>query len=189
MANRWGNNGNNDRLFFFFLGSKITVDGDCSQEIKRCLLLGKKAMTNLDSVLKSKDLFADKDPYSQNYGFPSSHSWMWVFDCKEGWALKNWCFWSVMLGKTLESPLDSKKIKPVNLKGNQPWIFIGRTHAEAETSIIWPSDEKCWLIGKDSDIGKEWRQEEKGKTQDEMVGWHHQPNGHEFEKTPRDGEG
>ena len=165
------------------------MDGDCSHEIKRCLLLGKKAMTNLDSVLKSKDLFADKDPYSQNYGFPSSHSWMWVFDCKEGWALKNWCFWSVMLGKTLESPLDSKKIKPVNLKGNQPWIFIGRTHAEAETSIIWPSDEKCWLIGKDSDIGKEWRQEEKGKTQDEMVGWHHQPNGHEFEKTPRDGEG
>ena len=126
-------------------------------------------------IKKQRHLFADKGPYSQNYGFSSSHAWMWEFDHKEGWALKNWCFWTVVLEKTLESPLDSKEIKPVNLKGNQPWIFIGRTHFETETSILWPSDEKCWLNGKDSDVGKAWRQE-KGKTQDEMVGLHHQPN-------------
>ena len=154
-------------FFFFFLGLKITVDDDCSQEIKRFLLLGKKAMTNLDSVLKSKDLFADKDPYSQNYGFPSSHVWMWVFDHKEGLALKNWCFWSVMLGKTLESPLDSKKIKPVNLKGNQSWILIRGTGTEAP--ILWLPDVKSWLTGKEPDAGKDWKQKEKRTAEDEMV--------------------
>ena len=100
---------------------------------------------------------------------------------KEGWAQKNWCFWTVVLNKTLESPSDFKEIKPVNPKGNQPWIFIGRTHAEAETPILWPPDAKNWLIGRDPDAGKDWGQEEKEMTEDEMVGWHHRLNGHEFE--------
>ena len=105
---------------------------------------------------------------------------------KEGWALKNGCFWTVVLEKTLESPLDSKVIKPVNPKGNQPWIFMRRTDAQAETPILWPSDVNSQLTGKDPDAGKEWRQEEKEVTEDEMVGWHHQLNGHEFEQTPGD---
>ena len=118
---------------FIFLGSKITADGDCSHEIKRCLLLRRKAMTNLDSILKNRDItFPDKGPSSQSYGFTSSHVWMWELDYKESWAPKNWCFWTVVLEKTLESPLDLKEIKPVNPKENQPWIFIRRTDAKAE---------------------------------------------------------
>ena len=105
---------------------------------------------------------------------------MWELDHKESWALKNWCFWTVVLEKTLESPLDSKEIQPVHLKGNQSWIFIRRTDAEAETPILWAPDVKNWLIGKDPDAGKDWRQEEKGTTEDEMVGWHHRLDGHEF---------
>ena len=136
-------------------------------------------MTNLDSILKSKDT---KGPSSQSYGFSSSRVPMWELDCKEGWAPKNWCFQNVVLEKTLESSLHSKKIKPVNLKGNQPWIFFGRTDAEA--LILWPFDTKGWLIRKDPDVGKDWRQEEKGMTEDEMVGWHHQLNGHVFEQAP-----
>ena len=107
---------------------------------------------------------------------------MWEFDYKESWALKNWCFWTVVLEKTLESPLGSKEIQPVHPKGNQSWIFIGRTDAEAEAPILWPADGKNWLIWKDPDIGKDWRQEEKGMTEDEMVGWHHWLDGHEFEQ-------
>ena len=172
MANRRRNIGNSDR--FIFLGSKITVDGDCSHEIKRCLLLGRKAMTNLDSILKSRDIyFANKGPSNQSYGFSSSHIWMWELDYKESWALKNWCFWTVVLEKTLESLLDCKEIQPVHPKGNQSWIFIGRTEAEAETLILWPPNAKNWLIWKDPDAGKYWRWEEKGMTEDEMVGWHH----------------
>ena len=114
---------------------------------------------------------------------------MWELDHKEGWAPKNGCFWTVVLEKTLESPLDNKEIKPVNPKGNQSWIFIGRTDAEAEASTLWPPDVKNWLIGKDPDVGKDWRQEEKGTTEDEMVGWHHWLDGHEFEQAPRDGVG
>ena len=155
---------------FIFLGSKITKGGDCSHEIKRRLLLGRKAMTNLDSVLKSRYPFADKGSYSQSYGFSSSHVWMWELDCKEGWVPKNWCFWTVVLEKTLESPLDSKEIKPVNPRGNQPWIFIGRTDAEAEAPVLWSPDAKSWLIGKDPDARKDWGQEEKRVTGDEMVG-------------------
>ena len=113
---------------------------------------------------------------------------MWELDHKEGWAPKNWCIRIVGLGKTLESPLDKKEIKPVNPKGNQPWIFTGRTDAEAEVPILWPPDAKNWLIGKDPDAGKDWRQEEKGATEDEMVGWHHQLNGHAFEQTLGDSE-
>ena len=154
---------------FIFLGSKITADGDCSHEIKRHLLLGRKAMTNLDSILKSRDT-ANKGPSSQSYGFSSSHVWMWELDYKESWAPKNWCFWTVVLEKTLESPLDCKEIKSVNPKGNQSWIGIGRTDAEAEAPILWPSDAKNWLIWKDTDAGKDLRREEKGTTEDEIVG-------------------
>ena len=119
---------------------------------------------------------------------PIHHVWMWGLDHKEGWVLKNRCFWTVVLEKTLESPLDCEEIKPVNPKRNQSWIFIGRTDAEAETPTLWPLDVKNWLIGKDSDSGKDWRQEEK-RTENEMIGWHHQLYGHEFEQTPGDGEG
>ena len=129
---------------FIFLGSKITADGDCNHEIKRRLLLGRKAMTNLESILKSRHYFADKDPSSQSYGFSSSHVWMWELDHKESWL----GFWTVVLEKTLENPLDCKEIKPVNPKGNQSWIFIGRTKAEAEAPILWPPDAKNWLTGK-----------------------------------------
>ena len=116
-------------------------------------------------IKKQRHYFANKGPSSQGYGFPSSHVWMWELDYKESWAPKNWCFWTVVLEKTLESPLglDCKKIQPVHPKGNQSWIFIGRTDAEAETPILWPPDAKNWLIWKDSDAGKEWRREEKGR--------------------------
>ena len=127
---------------FFFLVSQITADGDCSHEIKRHLLLGRKVMTNLDSILKTRHYFANKGPSSQSYGVSSSHVWMWELDHKESWAPKNWCFWTVVLEKTLESSLDCKEIKPVHPKGNQSWIFIGRTDAEAETPILWPPDVK-----------------------------------------------
>ena len=116
--------------------------------------------------------------------FSSSHVWMWELDHKESWASKDWCFWTVVLEKTLESPSDCKEIKPVNPKGNQSWIFVERTDAETETPILWPPDVKNWLIGKDPDAGKDWRWEEKGKTEDEMVGWYHRLNGHEFEQVP-----
>ena len=148
---------------FIFLSSKITVDGDCSHEIKQCLLLGRKAMTNLDSILKSKDhYFANKGPSSQSYGFSSSHVWMWELDHKESWALKNWCFWTVVSEKTLERPLDCKEIQPVHPKGNQSWIFIGRTDAEAEAPILWPPDSKNWLIWKDPDAWKDWKGRRRG---------------------------
>jgi len=178
MANRWGNNRNNDRLYFLELQNHW--DGDCSHEIKRHLLLGRKAMTNLDSILKSRDI-SDKGPSSQSSGFSSSHVWTWELDHKENWALKNWCFWIVVLEKTLESPLNCKEIQPVHPKGNQSWMFIGKTNVETETLIFWSSDAKNWLTRKDPDDGKDWRWEEKGMSEDEMVGWHHRLNGHEFE--------
>jgi len=133
---------------FIFGGSQINVDGDCSHEIKRHFLFGRKAMTILDIILKKqKYYFANKGSSSQSYGFSSSHVWVWELDHKEGWVPKNWCFWSVVLEKTLESLLYCKEIKPVNSKGNQPWIFIGRTDAEAP--VFWSLDGKSWLIGKD----------------------------------------
>ena len=137
---------------FIFLVSKITADGYCRHEIKRHLLLGRKVMAKLDSILKSRDITL---PSSQGYGFSSSHVWMWKFDCEESWVLKNWCFWTVVLEKTLESPLDCKEIQPVHPKGNKSWMFIGRTDAEAETPILWPPHEKCWLIGKHRDAGRD----------------------------------
>ena len=138
-------------------------------------------MTNLDSkIKKQRHYFANKGPSSQNYGFSSSQVWMWQLDYKESWVPKNWSFWTVVLEKTLESPLNCKEIQPVHPKENQSWIFIGRTDAEAETPILWPPDAKTWLIWKDPDAGKDWRQE-KGMTEDEMVEWHHRLNGHESE--------
>ena len=131
-------------------------------------------------IQKQRHHFANKGSSSQGYGFSSGHVWMWELDYKESWAPKNWWFWTVMLEKTLESPLDCKEIQPVHPKGDQSWIFIGRTDPEAETPILWPPDVKNWLIGKDPDAGKDWRQE-KGTTEDEMVGRHHRLNRHEFE--------
>ena len=132
-------------------------------------------------IKKQRHYFANKCLSSQGYGFPSSHVWMWQLDYEESWAPKNWCFWTVVLEKTLESPLDCKEIQPVHPKGNHFWIFVRRTDAEAETLILWPPDAKNWLIWKDPDAGKDWEQEEKGTTENKMVGWHHRLNGHEFE--------
>ena len=165
---------------FIFLGSKITSDGDCSHEIKRCLLLGRKVMTNLDSIFKSRDTtLPTKVHLVKAMVFP-----VVMYGCKS-WTTKKaehqridafelWC-WRRFL-----SPLDCKEIQPAHPKGNQSWIFIGRTDAEAETPILWPPDVKNWLIWKDPDAEKDWRQE-KGTTKDEMVRWHHQLNGHECE--------
>ena len=147
-------------------------------KLKDICSLEEKLWQNLDSRLKSKDI-VNKDPSSESYVFSSSHVWMWELDHKEGWTSKNWCFWTLVLEKTLESPLDYKEIKPVSPKGNQSWILIGRTDAEAEAPIVW----KRWLIRQDPDAGKDWRQEEKGMTEDEMVGWHHWFIGHQFEQT------
>ena len=167
---------------FILGGSKITADGDCSHEIKRHFLLGRKVMINLDSILKSRDsTLPTKVHLVKALVFPV------VMYGYEGWTIKkaeqpkNWCFWTVVWEKTLESPLDSKEIQSVHPKGNQSWIFTGRTDVEGETPILWPPDAKNWLIGKDLDTGKDWRWEEKGTTEDEMVGWHHLLNGHEFE--------
>ena len=156
---------------FIFLDSKITADGDCSYKIKKkkkkFLLLGRKSMMKLDSILKKqRHYFANKGPSSPSYGFSSSHVWMWELVHKESWALKNWCFWTVMLEKTLESPLDCKEIQP---KGNQSWIIIGRTDDEVESPILCLPDVKNWLTEKDPDAGKDWRQKEKGMAENEMV--------------------
>ena len=131
---------------------------------------------------KQKYDFANKDLSSQNYDFSSCRVWMWELDHKESCAPKNWCFWNLLLEKTLESLLDFKETKPVHPKGNQSWIFIGRTDAEAEAAILWPPDAKNWLIGKHPDAGQDWRQEKKGTTEEEMVGWHYRLDGHEFEQ-------
>ena len=140
-------------------------------------------------IKKQRHYFANKSPSSQNYGFSNSHVSMWELDYKESQVLKNWCFWNVVLEKILESPLDCKEIQPGNPKGNQAWIFIRRTDAEAETLILWWPSAKIWLIGKDPDAGKDWGQEEKGMTEDEMVGWHHQLDGQKLEQPPGVGDG
>ena len=165
---------------FTFWGSKITADGDCSHEIKRNLLLGRKVITNLDSILKSRDItLPTKVHLVKAMVFP-----VVTYGC-DRWTVKkaevSWCFWSVVLEKTLESPLDCKEIQPIHPKGDQSWVFIGRTDAEAETPTLWPPHAKSWLIGKDTDAGRDWGQEEKGMTEDEMAGWHHRLDGHEFE--------
>ena len=183
MANRWGNSGNSGWLYFLGLQKiTITADGDCSHEIKIRLLLGRKVVTNLDSIFKSRDIaLSTKVRLVKAIVFPVVMYGCDSWTIKESWMPKNWCFWTVVLEKTLESPLDCKEIQPVHPKVNQSWIFIGRTDAEAETPTLWPPDGKNWFIGKDPDAGKDWRQEEKGMTEVEMVGWHHWLNGHEFE--------
>ena len=132
-------------------------------------------------IQKQRHYFANKCPSSQGYGFFSGHVWMWELDCEESWAPKNWCFWTVVLEKTLESPPDCKEIQPVHSEGDQPWDFFGRNDAEAETPVVWPPHVKSWLIGKDCDAGRDCRQEEKGTTEDEMAGWHHWLDGRESE--------
>ena len=167
MANRWETV--QTVIDFIFWVSKITADGDCRHEIKEFCSLEEKGQ----HIKKQRHYFANKSPSSQSYGFSSSHVWMWDLDYKEGWVPKNWCFWTVVLEKTRESPLGWKEIKPVHSKGNQSWIFIGRTDAEAEAPVLWPPDVKSWLIWKDADAGKDWGQEEKGLREDEMVGRHY----------------
>ena len=148
-------------------------------------------MTNLDSVLKNRDIILLTKVHTVKAMTFSSHIWIWELDHKEGWELKNWCFQIVVLEKTFEwlgdYPEQQRDKKLINSKGNQPWIFIGRTDAEAP--ILWPPDAKSRLIGKDLDVGKDWGQKKKGITKDEMAGWHHWFNGHEFEQTPGCGEG
>ena len=149
----------------------------------------KKSYDQPRQYIKKQTLFCPQSPSSQSYSFSSGHVWLRELHYKESWALKNWCFWTVVLEKTLESPLDCKEIQPVHPKGDQSWIFIGRTDAEAETPILWPPDGKSWLIWKDPDVGRDWGQEEKGMTEDEMAGWHHWLDGRESEWTPGVGDG
>ena len=174
---------------FIFGGSKITADGDCSHEIKRRLLLGRKVMTNLDSIFKSRDItLPTKVHLIKAMVFPVAmygcESWTVKAECQ-----KNWCFWTVVLEKTLERPLDYKEIQPVHPKGNQSWVFFRRNVAKTETPVLWPPHAKSWLIGKDSDAGRDWGQEEKGMTEDEMAEWHHWLDGGESEWTPGVGDG
>ena len=176
---------------FLFLGSRITADGDCSHEIWAWLLLGRKAMTNQDSVLKSRDITLPTKVFSQGYGLPSSHVQLWELDCKESRMPKNWCLQTsiVVLKKTLESPLDSKEIKPVNLKGDQLWILIRRTDVGDEAPVFWSSDANSRVIRKVPDARKDWGQKEKRSSEDEIAGWHYRWNGRELWQTLGDGEG
>ena len=179
---------------FIFLGSKITADSDCSHEIKRCLLLGRKVMTNLDSIFKSRDIILPTKVHLVKamvfpvviYGCES-----WTVKRAERWRIDTfelWC-WRRLLRVPLESPSDCKEIQPVHSKGDQSWVFFGRNDAKAETPVLWPPHGKSWLIEKDSDAGRDWGQEEKGMTEDEMAGWHHWLDGFEFEWTPGVGDG
>ena len=166
---------------FIFLGSKITAGGDCSHEIKKTLTTWKESYDQpRQHIKKQRHYFAKKGLSNQGYSFSSGHVRMWELDYKESWARKYWCFWTVVLEKTLESPLDCKEIQLVHPKGDQSWVFIGRTDAEAETPVLWPPDAKSWLIWKDPNAGKDWGQEDKGTMENEMVGWHHQFSGHGF---------
>ena len=162
---------------FIFLGSKVTVDCDCSHEIKRHLAPWKKSYDKPRQCIKKQrsHCWQRSSLYSENYGFSNSHVQLWELDCKEVWAPKNWCFWTVVLEKSLESPLESMQVKPANPKRIQPWIFVGRSDAEAP--VLWAPAAKNWTIRKDPDAGKDWGQEKKGATEDEMVGGHHWFNG------------
>ena len=163
---------------FIFGGSKITTDGDCSHEIKTLTPWKESCDQPRHHVKNQWHYFANKGSSSQGYGFSCGHVWMWELDCEEDWEPKNWCFWTVVLEKTLESPLDCKEIQPVHSEGDQPWDFFGRNDAKAETPVLWQPHAKSWLIGKDSDAGRDWGQEEKGTTEDEMAGWHRWLDGH-----------
>ena len=177
MANRWGNSW---WLYFFEL------QNHCRWWLqpwnKKTLTPWKESYHQpRQHIKKQRHYFTNKGPSSQSYDLFCSHVWMLELDSKESWVLKNWWFWTVVLEKNLESPLDCKEIQPVHPKGDQSWVFFGRTDAEAEMPTPWPPDAKSWLILEDLDAGKDWGQEEKGMTEDEMAGWHHQLNGHEFE--------
>ena len=180
MGNRWGNSGNSVWLFIF-LDSEITADGDCSLEIKRCLFLGRKVMTNLDSILKSRDItLPTKVHLVKAMVFPvvtyGCESWtMKKAECQKIDAFELWCW-----RRLLRIPWTAGRSNQSILKGDQSWVFIGGTDAEAEAPILWPPHVKCWLIGKDPDAGRDWGKEEKGMTEDEMAGWHHRLDGHEF---------
>ena len=171
MGNRWGNSGN--RGWLYFLGSKITADGDWSHEIKRRKKKKEKEKTltswkeSYDQprqhIQKQRHYFANKDPSSQGYGFSRGHVWMWELDCEESWVPRNWCFWTVVLEKTLASPLDCREIQPVHSEGDQPQDFFGRNDAKAETPVLWPPHVKRWLIGKDPDAGRDWDRRRRGR--------------------------
>ena len=159
---------------FIFLGTKITADGNCSHEIKRHLLLERKVMTNLDNIFRSRDItLPTKGRLVKAMIFSCGHIRKWELDCEEGWVAKNWCFRTVVLEKTLESPLDCKEIQPVHSEGDQPWDFFGRNDTKAEAPVLRPPHVKSWLIGKDFDAGRDWGQEKKGTREDKMAGWHH----------------
>ena len=181
MANRWGNSRNSVRLYF----------GGAPKSLQMVTAAMKWLSYDqtTEHVRKQRHYFANKGLSSQSYGFSSNHVWMWELGYKESWALKNWCFWTVVLEETLENLSDCKEIKPVNPIGNQSWIFTEETDAETEAPVLWPPDAKNWLIEKDPDAGKDWRWKEKGLTEDEMVVCHHQLNGHEFEQGVGDGQG
>ena len=179
MTNRWGNSGNSGWLYF----------GGLLNHCRWWFPLKESYDQTRQHIKKQRHYFVNKGPSGQGYGFSSSHVWMWESDGKESWAPKNWRFWTMVLEKTLESPLDCKEIQPVHSKGDQSWVFIGRTDVEAETPIFWLPDAKSWHIWKDPDVGKDWGKEEKGTIEDEMAGWHHRLVGHEFEWTPGDGDG
>ena len=188
MGNRWGNNGNSERLYILGFQKSLQMVTVATKLKDDCFW--KKRYEQLRQHIKNRDIFfVEKGLYRKSYGFSSSHVWMWELDHIEGWVPKNWCFWTVVFKKMLQSPLDCKDIKPLNLKGNQPWIFIRRTNAETETPILWAPDAKSWPIRKGPDAGKDWRQEEKETTEDEMVRWHNWLDGHECEQALGDGEG
>ena len=173
----------------FFWAPKSLQMVTAAMKLKDTYSLKGKLWQPREHIKKQRYYFVHKGLSSESSGFSRNHVWMWELDSKESWALKNWCFWTVVLEKTLESPLDCKEIQPVHPKEYRSWIFIGRTDAEAETPILWPPDVKNWLIWKDADAGKDWRWEERGTTEDEMIGWHHWLNGHEFGWTPGVGDG
>ena len=179
MGKKWKQWQNLYIHIFFSLKSLQMVSA--AMKLKDTCSLKKSYDKHRQHIKKQRDYFANKGPSSQSYGFSSSHVWMWELDYKESWVLKNWWFSTVVFEKTLESPLDCKVTQPVHPKGDQSWIFIGRTDCEAETPIFWPPDTKNWLIWKDPDPGKDWRWEEKGTKIYEMVGWHHWLKGHEFD--------
>ena len=177
------------QLAIVFLPSNIAVSCSISAaQWQKFRIIPGTFLEVVLSIKKQRYHIADKGPSNQSYGFSSSYVQIWELDHK-GSALENWCFWTVVLEKTLESPLYCKEIQPVCPKGDQSWVFIGGSDVEAETPILWPPDVKSLLIWKDPDAGKDWKREEKGMTEDEMVGWHHWFNGHEFEQTSRDSEG
>ena len=188
MANRWRKSGNSGR--FYFLG----LQNQCRhwlqpQHSKTHTPWKKRYDKPRQCIKKPSHHFDNKGPSSQGYSFSSSHVWMWELGHKEEWVLKNRCSWIVVLEKTLESPLDCKEMQQVHSEGDQPWDFFGRNVAKAESPVLWPSHVKSWLTGKDSDSGRDWGQEEKGMTEDEMAGCHHWLNGHESEWTPGVGDG